>query len=36
MADSGNIVNTLSTWILDGAVLGLGAMIATKIDEALE
>ena len=36
MADSGNLVNTLSTWILDGAVLGLGAMIATKIDEALE
>ena len=35
MADSGNIVNTLSTWALDGAVLGLGAMIGAKIDENL-
>ena len=36
MADSGNMTNTISTWVLDGAVLGLGAMIGTKIDEAME
>jgi hypothetical protein len=36
MADSGNIANTLSTWALDGAFLGAGALIGTKIDEAME
>ena len=36
MADSGNIVNTLSTWALDGVFLGAGALIGTKIDEAME
>ena len=36
MADSGNIVNTLSTWVLDGVFLGAGALIGSKIDEAME
>jgi|TARA_B110000444_G_scaffold135872_1_gene127524 hypothetical protein len=31
-----NIVHSVSTWILDGAVVGLGALIATKIDDAME
>ena len=36
MGDSGNIANAASTWILDGLVVGVGAMIATKIDEQME
>ena len=35
MGDSGNIANAASTWLLDGVVVGVGAMIATKIDDAL-
>ena len=36
MGDSGNITNALSTWIVDGALVGLGAMVGMKIDEAIE
>ena len=35
MGDSGNIANAASTWLVDGVVVGVGAMIATKIDDAL-
>ena len=30
-----DIVNSLSTWVVDGVIVGVGAMIATKIDEAV-
>jgi len=33
MGDSSNIANAASTWLLDGAVVGLGALVASKIDE---
>jgi hypothetical protein len=35
MGDSGNIANAASTWIVDGVMVGVGAMIATKIDDAV-
>jgi hypothetical protein len=35
MGDSGNIANAASTWIVDGVMVGIGAMVATKIDENL-
>jgi len=35
LGDSGNIANAASTWIIDGLVVGIGAMIATKIDDQL-
>ena len=30
-----DIVNSVSTWLVDGVIVGVGAMIATKIDEAV-
>jgi hypothetical protein len=30
-----DIVHSVSTWLLDGIIVGVGAMIATKIDEAV-
>jgi hypothetical protein len=36
LGDSSNIVNAASTWFIDGLVVGVGAMIATKIDEQME
>ena len=35
LSGGNDVVNSLSTWIVDGALVGLGAMIATKIDEQL-
>ncbi|MCP2503034.1 MAG: hypothetical protein NLN66_03140 [Candidatus Thalassarchaeaceae archaeon] len=36
LGDAGNIANAASTWIVDGALIGVGAMLGTKIDEAME
>ena len=36
MGDSGNIANAASTWLLDGVVIGVGALMGTKIDQLME
>ena len=35
LGDSGNILNAVSTWAVDGALVGVGALVATKIDDAV-
>jgi hypothetical protein len=36
MGDLGNIANAASTWLLDGVVIGVGALMGTKIDQLME